>query len=181
MNRLFSASILLRGAAAVIGQSLLIRELLVIFYGNELTFGIILSVWLLSGALGSIFAAYLTRHTRSPLALLALIQLFAGIWLVLAIVLVRSSRFFLGVGFGEVLTLLQIITIAVSLGFDPGRAPVAFALGMGLGTIAWYALLLRLIITWSERLHTSTVVRVQQGFAVLLVCAGSYMVWHAWL
>lgn len=76
---------------------------------------------------------------------------------------------------------LAVITIAVSLGLEPGRAPLAFALGMGLGTIAWYALLLRLIITWSERLHTSTVVRVQQGFAVLLVCAGSYVVWHAWL
>ncbi|MDD5574197.1 MAG: hypothetical protein PHH75_03365 [Candidatus Omnitrophica bacterium] len=114
MNRLFSFAILLRGAIAVIAQALLVRELLVVFYGNELTFGIILSSWLLTGALGSILAAYLYQRTRQPLVLFGILQLFCGVWLVIAVALVRSSRLLLGVPFGEVLSLGQTVLIALA-------------------------------------------------------------------
>jgi threonine/homoserine/homoserine lactone efflux protein len=76
---------------------------------------------------------------------------------------------------------LALIAIAISLGFDPDRAPVLFALGVGAGIVSWFALLLRLISAWREKLHVGMLARIQQGFAVLLVAAGCVAVWHAWL
>jgi threonine/homoserine/homoserine lactone efflux protein len=76
---------------------------------------------------------------------------------------------------------LALITIAISFGLDPGRSPILFALGVGLGVIAWFAVLLRLISTWRERLHVGMLVWVQRGIAVLLIAAGLVAVWRAWL
>lgn len=45
----------------MIGQLLLIRVLVVVFFGNELTFGIIIAGWLLAEAAGSHFGGWLTR------------------------------------------------------------------------------------------------------------------------
>lgn len=75
---------------------------------------------------------------------------------------------------------LALITIAISFGLDPGRSPFAFALGVGLGVVAWFAVLLRLISAWRERLHVGMLVRVQQGIAVLLIAAGLAAMWQAW-
>ncbi len=111
-SRLFSFAVLLRGAIAVIAQTLLVRELLVVFYGNELTFGIILSAWLLCGALGSILAAYLCRRASEPQTLFGTLQLLSGAGLAAAVIFVRASKALLSVPFGEVLTLGQTVLIA---------------------------------------------------------------------
>jgi len=141
-NRLFSFAILLRGAIAVIAQALLVRELLVVFYGNELTFGIILSAWLLCGALGSIVAAYLQRISK-PEPLFATLQLLSGAGLAAAVILVRSSKILLSVPFGEVLSLGQIVLIAfaalsVSSFCDGAMFSVAFRSVKSVGRV--YAL-----------------------------------------
>ncbi|MFA5039096.1 MAG: hypothetical protein WC732_05385 [Candidatus Omnitrophota bacterium] len=116
MTRLFPIAVFLRGAIAVIAQALLVRELLVVFNGNELTFSLILSVWLVSGAAGSVLASYLYSRLRNPVVLFANLQLLSGIWLACAIILVRSARFLLDVPAGEVLSLGQIaLVIALSL------------------------------------------------------------------
>jgi len=44
------------GVGGIIGQLLLLRELLVVFYGNELTLGVILGSWLLAEAAGAYLA-----------------------------------------------------------------------------------------------------------------------------
>lgn len=41
------------GLTSIIGQVLLMRELVAVFYGNELVFGLILAFWLLWGPVGS--------------------------------------------------------------------------------------------------------------------------------
>ncbi len=76
---------------------------------------------------------------------------------------------------------LAVITIAISLGLDPGSAPGAFAFGVGVGIVTWFSLLLRIITAWSERMHVGMLARVQQGFAALMVLAGGYALWRAWL
>ncbi|HYA39839.1 MAG TPA: hypothetical protein VEF34_00940 [Syntrophobacteraceae bacterium] len=59
--------IFLTGFAASIGQILVIRELLVIFYGNELSTGLILACWLLCTAAGSGSAGRILRKKhRDP-------------------------------------------------------------------------------------------------------------------
>jgi spermidine synthase len=47
-------AILVVGASGLIAQVLLLRELLVSFYGNELTVGIILANWLILEAIGAL-------------------------------------------------------------------------------------------------------------------------------
>ena len=53
------------GFAAGVAQVLLLRELLVIAYGNELSMGVLLACWLLAGALGSLVARRL-RELAGP-------------------------------------------------------------------------------------------------------------------
>ncbi|MBF0474205.1 MAG: hypothetical protein HQK59_00020 [Deltaproteobacteria bacterium] len=49
----FFASLIIFGGLALVGQVLLLRELLVTFYGNELVIGIILASWLLGVSAGA--------------------------------------------------------------------------------------------------------------------------------
>ena len=92
------------GAVAVLVQVTMLRELLVVFYGNELSFGVIMGCWLLGVGLGALGARGLrrdgrfagwTRHllTVVPLALACLLPL--QVWGV------RSVRLWLAVGAGE--------------------------------------------------------------------------------
>jgi spermidine synthase len=55
-------SITAAGFAATIAQVLLLRELLVLFYGNEMSTALALAGWLLWTALGSAFAARASRR-----------------------------------------------------------------------------------------------------------------------
>ena len=75
---------------------------------------------------------------------------------------------------------LALITIAISLGLDPGRAPGLFALGVGLGIVSWFSVLLRIITAWRERMDMALLARVQGGFAMLLVVVGLYALGRAW-
>jgi len=53
MNKHFSVAILAKGFSGLVAQILLLRELLIVFSGNELSIGIILANWLILGAIGS--------------------------------------------------------------------------------------------------------------------------------
>lgn len=46
--------LLAAGFSAGVAQVLLMRELMVLAYGNELSMGLLLACWLLAGALGSL-------------------------------------------------------------------------------------------------------------------------------
>ncbi len=52
----FFAIVAVVGLGGMVGQLLLIRELLIAFYGNELTMGVVLANWLLLEALGALVA-----------------------------------------------------------------------------------------------------------------------------
>ena len=53
MKERFSVAILVKGFSGLVAQILLLRELLIVFSGNELSIGIILANWLILGAFGS--------------------------------------------------------------------------------------------------------------------------------
>ncbi|HQP91546.1 MAG TPA: hypothetical protein PLU24_02620 [Candidatus Omnitrophota bacterium] len=104
-------SILLKGLSSVIIQTLLIRELLIVFYGNELTFGIILSIWLLSGAVGASLLGNLFKSSSArPFAFF---QFLLGALAPFSLALIRSSKILLNIPFGEALSLGQAILIAM--------------------------------------------------------------------
>jgi spermidine synthase len=77
------AALALCGFTAVIGQIVLMRELIQVFNGNEIALGILLATWLLWTAIGSALTsafarAPVSRRSRSRLAVAALECLLAG-------------------------------------------------------------------------------------------------------
>ena len=80
------AALVLTGFSAVVGQIVLMRELIVVFNGNEISLGIMLAAWLLWTATGSAFASSINRAGRSSrrlvasLACLLALGLPASIW-----------------------------------------------------------------------------------------------------
>lgn len=88
-------AVLMLGTVAHIGQILLLRELLMVFRGNELSIGLILAAWMAWVGVGSRLGTFLADRADHPLFLLSLSA--AGVSLILpaTILLVRGlHRFF---------------------------------------------------------------------------------------
>ena len=91
------------GFTSVIAQIVLMRELIVVFYGNEISLGVILASWLVWTAIGSSAAGkFLGRRLDSRVVLASLETLIAGIF-PLTIFAVRASRPMLESVPGEIL------------------------------------------------------------------------------
>ena len=58
-------SIFLTGFAAIVSQIIYMRELLVVFYGNELSIAFILASWFVGGAIGSLFLGRYVENIKS--------------------------------------------------------------------------------------------------------------------
>jgi spermidine synthase len=80
------------GFTSMVGQILLMRELVVVFYGNELSLGIMLGSWLLWAGLGSLLAAAMAPRFRvlSRTWAVALLQLLLGLAAVGSLLCVRA-------------------------------------------------------------------------------------------
>jgi spermidine synthase len=80
------------GFTAIIAQVVMMRELMVVFYGNEISLGLILANWLLWTALGSGALGQLAQRTRSPRRLMAGLQGFVGVVFPVTVLAVRASK-----------------------------------------------------------------------------------------
>ena len=96
-------SLILIGFTAAIAQIVLLRELLVVFYGNEISIGMMLASWLFWTALGSRLAGRLTRPAQNPYRMMACVQTLIALVLPATILAVRSARTLLRTVPGEVL------------------------------------------------------------------------------
>lgn len=100
------------GFTSMVSQILLLREMVVACYGNELSLGIMLSAWLVWVGLGSfaggIWARRLAVSTRS----LSVSYLLLGLALPASLLLIRSARSWSGIGPGEVMTLPSILLLS---------------------------------------------------------------------
>lgn len=129
-------AILAKGFSAVIIQTIFIRELLTIFYGNELTFGIILGTWLLSGSIGATLVAN-SLSNFSPSKTAAFFQLFLSLAAPLSLTLIRGSKILLRIPFGSALSLDNIIFItAAALVFVAMSDGALFNMGFRLLSVA---------------------------------------------
>lgn len=86
------AVLILIGFTAVIAQIVLMRELMVVFQGNEMSLGLMLASWLLWTAIGSSALGRLAARKHQPQRLTALLELFAAAAFPSAIFLVRASK-----------------------------------------------------------------------------------------
>ncbi len=101
------------GFSAVIGQIVLMRELIVVFSGNEISLGIMLATWLLWTAIGSGLAGRFAFGRSNALRSLALIECLLGISLPPTIWLLRTSRTFFQTVPGELVGPVPMLLISL--------------------------------------------------------------------
>jgi spermidine synthase len=102
--------VLITGGAAVIGQTLVIREGLELFSGNELTLGLMIGGWIAGTGLGSLLAGSRTGPGNPGRALNARIGLSIAA-VVFAVAFLRLAPRIIGLPFGEVIPLERMILI----------------------------------------------------------------------
>jgi len=106
------------GFASSTAQILLLRELIVLFYGNELSTGLILTVWLAWTALGSLIGARLSRRITTSSLLLGSVLSLQGFLLPTSVLFIRASRVIWSIPSGEMFpfgTMLAVTALATLL------------------------------------------------------------------
>jgi spermidine synthase len=101
-------ALLLMGFTSLIVQTLLIREFLISFYGNELTIGLILANWIILEAFGSGLINPLSLKSKRPYLVYCLLQTAIAVYLPVAIYLIRDVKNILGLTAGEGIGILPI-------------------------------------------------------------------------
>ncbi len=123
-------ALILVGFSSVVSQVVLIRELLITFYGNELSVGFILASWLFWVGMGSWFLGRRADRIKRGTEVFILTQFLIWFLLPLEILLVRMSKSIIGVGLGEIIgpfpmlyfSFLALAPLCLVIGFQ-------FALG----------------------------------------------------
>jgi len=112
MKRRLSFALFLIGFVAIVGQILLIRELLVIFYGNELSTAIILASWLVWTSLGSATLGRVADAIFHKKTIFGLVQLVLAFLLPSSVMAVRLSKAIWSIPVGEVVDLVTMMGIS---------------------------------------------------------------------
>jgi spermidine synthase len=86
------AALMLTGFSAVIGQIVLMRELMVVFSGNEISLGIMLATWLFWTAAGSILCGSLAVRENRVRQMVAVLECLLGLSLPLTVWALRASK-----------------------------------------------------------------------------------------
>jgi spermidine synthase len=108
------------GFSATASQVLIIRELLVVFHGNELFLGIILGTWLLLEAVGSYAVRTRAERGSKPLAAFIALQICVGASPLASVLALRAFRYVLGIPVGELLGIGHVAITSVLV-----MAPIA--------------------------------------------------------
>ena len=125
MKKTILFAIFLTGFTAMSAQIVLLRQLIVIFYGNEISVGLLLGAWLFWGACGSWLLGRFADKIKNRQFYFALLQIALAFILVGAVFVMRQARTILGVLPGEIIGFLPIVVfsffvlclICVILGF----------------------------------------------------------------
>jgi len=125
MKKRVVVALVLMGFTSLVAQSLLIREFLVTFYGNELTIGLIFAIWIAAEALGSTAASRLGQTARSPFLFYGLLQALIALYLPMSIFLIRNAKNFLPLVTGESPGIVPIIASCIAI-----VGPLSFIDGM---------------------------------------------------
>ncbi len=89
------------GFASIISQIILIREFLFIFYGNELSIGIFLAVWLMWSGLGSYAVNFIKSDRFFSPFITRLLLMLLPITAFITLLLLKNSLYFLEVNSGQ--------------------------------------------------------------------------------
>ncbi|MEW6747793.1 MAG: hypothetical protein AB1486_34130 [Planctomycetota bacterium] len=120
------ALVLAWGVQAIVTQSLLLREAVVLMYGSELALGIVLFAWLLGVSLGAGAGGCLASRLSRTLAALVVVLLALSAAACVELWIFRGARSWLGVETGELLP-LWATTLASLLFVTPASSSVGMA------------------------------------------------------
>jgi spermidine synthase len=101
MKKYVLTAICVTGFSGIVGQMLLLREMLIVFSGNELSIGIIFANWLVLEAFGSFFVGRRAERSRNPRAAYAGMTILFSLSLPAMVYVVRVLRNLLGLSIGE--------------------------------------------------------------------------------
>ncbi|MFH1231325.1 MAG: hypothetical protein V1709_07510, partial [Planctomycetota bacterium] len=137
------------GFIAIITQTLCFRELMVIFFGNELCLGIIFTAWLLGITLGAFIASFITDRIKFPTPLLAILLLLIALVLPFQIYSIRLIRLILNIPIGQHIPFLETVymsfitvmpfSIIIGIAFPVACKiyPYTKVFGVGASQISW--------------------------------------------
>lgn len=101
MQRWIGTAILVLGFSGLVAQMLLVRELLIVYSGNELSIGIVLANWLILEAFGCYFLGRKAENSEKPIEAFAAITILFSLSLPAAVSLTRVLKYILGISIGE--------------------------------------------------------------------------------
>ena len=105
----FLTAFFILGAYSITTQVLLIRELLVIFFGNELCLGIIFTAWLFPIFFGAVLGGKVVNRVSKTLPVFILLQHILIILPIIQIIFIRSLRLFLSTPPGEYIAFFPMV------------------------------------------------------------------------
>jgi spermidine synthase len=102
------------GFVATVAQIIVLRELLVLFYGNELSAGLIFAGWLLWSGLGSALSGKWALKVSAPTTLLGLMLVFLSAMLPLSVFFIRATRIIWALPAGELASIGKMLLISIA-------------------------------------------------------------------
>ncbi|MEA3328118.1 MAG: spermine synthase [Candidatus Omnitrophota bacterium] len=120
MRRAFISAIVISGLSAMVAQILLLRELLIVFRGNELNVGIILANWVALEAAGALFLGRIVDKIKDRLKGFIWLLLVFSISFPVVLYLCRTLKEILNItvgaelGFGWIFSLSFLILLPLS-------------------------------------------------------------------
>ncbi|MDD5561419.1 MAG: fused MFS/spermidine synthase [Candidatus Omnitrophica bacterium] len=117
-------SIFLIGFTAMSVQIVILREFLTVFYGNELSIGLVLGSWLIWGAAGSWALGGFADKAKSKLNLFSVAQVVLSFLIVLSILAIRSIKLYFSLAPGEIIGFIPMLLSSFFI-----LAPVCMLLG----------------------------------------------------
>jgi len=105
-------AVFISGSAAVIAQTIIIREMLAFFSSNELISGIVLCLWLLLTGLGSLVYSKINFRNRTEKNYAYLLFLLC-ICLIFSFIFIRGAPGILSIPFGEFIDFYKILVISL--------------------------------------------------------------------
>ncbi len=112
-RRFLIQTIFIIGLTSIVAQIFLMRELVVVFFGNELSLGVMLGVWLFWTAIGSGFLSRLFIKMHRLDRFISLFQFILAVFLPFTLIFVRSSKELIGITLGEMIGFAPMLLITL--------------------------------------------------------------------
>lgn len=109
MKKSIRAAIFITGLSGIVGQMVLLREMLIVFSGNEFSIGIVLANWLILEAFGCYFLGKKAEYIKNKVIVFAGIGVLFAISLPFMIYFTRMLRTILGLAIGQGIGILPIL------------------------------------------------------------------------